>query len=165
MALTVENGTGLSAADAYISVMDADIYHAAMNNTAWATLSSAQKEAAIRYATIYLDSRYSWRGTIVEDDQALGMPTEDGYDDQGREITGLPAKVANACAEMALMHHQNPVNAVMEARVIAEEVTGAVRVQYSDRNGNEGVRYPVIDRMIKGLYTGGGIQFIESMAS
>jgi len=53
----------------------------------------------------------------------------------------------------------------MEARVIAEEVTGAVRVQYSDRNGNEGVRYPVIDRMIKGLYTGGGIQFIESMAS
>jgi hypothetical protein len=165
MALEVEDGTGKSTADAYISVTDADGYHSARNNTAWADLSTAQKEAAILYATAWIDSRYTWRGTIVEEDQALGLPTEDGEDDQGREITGLPLKVAHATAELALIHSATPLNATLGPQVVEQEVVGAVKRRFSERYGNEGYRYPIIDKLLKGLHYGGQFQVLESMGS
>lgn len=167
MALTVEDGTGTSEtpANAYVSIADADAYHVDHNNTAWAALSDAQKTAAILYATSYIDSTRTWRGAIVEETQGLGLPTEGGYDDHGREITGLPLRVAHATAELALIHATNPINAVLGPRVIEQEVTGAVRRVFSDRNGNEGIRYPMVEKMLKGLFNGGGIQFLESMSA
>lgn len=165
MAIVVEDGTGLSTAEAYISVADADGYHSARNNTAWAALSEVEKEAAILYATAWIDSRYSWRGTIVSDTQALGLPTEDGEDDQGREITGLPLKVAQATAELALIHSTKPLNATLGPQVVEEEVVGAVKRRLSERYGNEGNRYPMIDKMLKGLHYGGQFQVLESMGA
>lgn len=165
MALVVEDGHGLSNADAYISVVDFLAYHVDMNNTSAASLTNAQIEANIRYATIWMDARYRWRGDVVEDDQSLGMPTENGYDDQGREIIGLPIKVANACAELALMHYTYPLNAVLSPRVIEQEVVGAVRRKFADSSGNEGNRFPIIDQMLKGLYNSGALQFVESMGA
>lgn len=165
MSLVVEDGTGLSAANAYVSVADFLAYHAAMNNAGASALTTAQIEADIRYATIWMDARYNWRGDIVEDDQALGIPTENGYDDQGREITGLPTRVANACAELAYLHSQNALNPILGPRVVEQEVVGAVRRRFSDKTGNESYRYPFVDQMLKGLYTSFGVQFIESMGS
>lgn len=165
MTLVVEDGTGLSTANAYISVADFAAYHSARNNVAAAALSTAEIEAAIIYATVWMDARYSWRGDIVDDDQALGLPTEDGEDDQGRNITGLPTRVANACAELAFMHTQKPLNAILGPLVIEQEVVGAVKRKFSDRIGNEGNRYPMIDLMLKGLYIAGGVQFLESMGA
>ena len=165
MAIVVEDGTGLSTANAYVSVADFLAYHVAMNNTGAASLTTAEIEAAIRYATIWMDGRYAWRGDIVDDDQALNLPTENGKDDQGRDIEGLPLRVANACAELSYMHTGAPLNATLEPRVIEEEIAGAIMVKYSDRNTNEGTRYPSIDQMLKGLYNSGGVQSIASMSS
>jgi len=165
MALIVEDGNVVSGANAYISNADFLAYHAARNNTAVASLASAVVDAAILYATEYLDSNYVWRGTPVDDDQELGLPTEDGYDDQGREIIGLPAQVVKACAELAYLHIQSPLNASIGPRVIEQEVVGAVKRKFSDRNGNEGTRYPFISKMLKGLCISGGVQFVESMGA
>ena len=165
MALIVEDGTGVSGANAYISRADFLTYHSDRNNASAAALSSTVIDAAILYATEYLDSKYQWRGTPVDDDQSLGFPTEGGYDDQGREITGLPVQVPKATAELALLHVTSPLNSTLGPRVVEQRVEGAVHVIYSDKNGNEGTRYPFIDRMLKGLYTSGGVQFIESMGA
>ena len=43
MSLIVEDGTGLAGAESYVSVTDADTYHDKRGNTAWATLTTAQK--------------------------------------------------------------------------------------------------------------------------
>ena len=166
MALIVEDGTVLSSsANAYISVEDATEYHADRNNTAWAALSEVEQEAAILYATAWIDAKYRWRGTIVDDEQALSLPTEGGYDDQGREITGVPLRVAHATAELALIHATAPLNSVLGPRVIEQEVVGAVRRVFSDRNGNEGNRYPIVEKLLTGLHNSGGVQFIESMSA
>lgn len=165
MALIVEDGSGVSGANAYISRADFLTYHAERNNTAAAALSVALIDAAILYATEYLDSKYQWRGDIVSDSQFLGFPTEGGYDDQGREIIGLPEKVVKACAEVAYIHTQTPLTATLGPRVVSQEVVGAIKQTYADVNSNEGNRYPFIDRLLKGLYVSGGVQFLESMGA
>ena len=164
MALIVEDGTGLSTANVYITLAGADAYHLERNNTAWAAMSEAARNAALLYATAYLDSKYLWRGTVVDDDQALGMPTENGVDDQGRDIEDLPARVGYATAEMALIHGTNPLTATLGPRVIEQEVVGAVKRRFSDRSGNEGVRYPIVDILLKGLHAG-GTRFVVSMGA
>ena len=165
MALIVEDGTGVSGANAYISRADFLTYHADRSNTGAAVLTPAVIDAAILYATEYLDSKYQWRGGLVSDDQYLGFPTVGGYDDQGRGISGLPDRVIKACAELAYIHTQTPLTAALGPRVISQEVVGAVKQTFSDVNGNEGNRYPFIDRLLKGLYVSSGVQFLESMGS
>lgn len=152
--LTVEDGTGLSNADAYISTDDADTYHGDRNNGDWSELSTEQKEAAIRYATAWIDARFTWRGTIKEDDQALGWPRENAKDDEGRTLTGVPKRVSNACAEIALAHTSNALNAVQGPRVTSESVEGAVSVTYADTAGNQGEEYPLVEAMLRGLVIG-----------
>ena len=73
MALVVEDGTGLSTAESYISVADADTYHSDRGNALW-TGTDAVKEEALRQATEYLDATYDWKGSISLTTQALNWP-------------------------------------------------------------------------------------------
>ena len=166
MALIVEDGTGLPTANAFISYTGASTYHSDRGNIAWAQASEAKGNAAILYATEYINSTFQWRGTsIVEDDQALNLPTKGGYDDQGREIIGLPVQVPRATAELALVHLEEKLNETLGPRVIEQEVVGAVKRRFSDRSANEGVRYPFLAVMLKGLHSGGAVSFIIPMCS
>ena len=99
MALIVEDGTGVSGANAYISRADFLTYHADRNNTGAVVLTPAVIDAAILYATEYLDSKYQWRanlsgGSVAESRrgslprQALGSGRRDT---RGREMTGPDA--------------------------------------------------------------------------
>lgn len=60
MSLTVEDGSGLANANGYVSVADADAYHAARGTAAWAGTSDV-KGAAIVRATAYIDAAYRAR--------------------------------------------------------------------------------------------------------
>lgn len=107
MALIVEDGTGKTDADAYISVADADTYHAAhSNDTDWTAASTGEKEKGIRLATQYLDARYvgRWIGARKQENQALAWPRSGGVDSDGYTIDddSLPVKLTHACAELAL---------------------------------------------------------------
>ena len=53
MTLVIEDGTGKSNAESYISVADADTYHSNRGNTDWAALTTAEKERLLRIATDY----------------------------------------------------------------------------------------------------------------
>jgi hypothetical protein len=106
MSLIVEDGTGRSDAESYCSVATADTYHTAFGNAAWAALLEADKEAALRQATRYLDSKYAnrWLGTRVYEDQALAFPRSgiEDYDGFTVDADSVPIKIQNATAEMAL---------------------------------------------------------------
>lgn len=104
MALVVEDGTGLSTAESYISVADADTYHVARGHTTW-TGTDAVKEAALRVATTYIDGTYRTRfpGTKLTKEQALQWPRSGATDAEGWEIeeTEIPTALKNATAEAA----------------------------------------------------------------
>ena len=105
MTITVEDGTGLAAADAYISEADADTYFSAIGNTTWSDASSGDKEQAIVKATRYMEKRFGnkWKGIIASSTQALGWPRDYVYDERGTELDDqVPTAIAHACAEYAL---------------------------------------------------------------
>ncbi len=105
MAITIEDGTGLSNAEAYVSVADCDTYHSNRGNAAW-TGADSVKEEALRKATAYLEGIYAQRfvGTKGSSTQALSWPRENAYDRDGVLISGnaLPQALVDAQAELAL---------------------------------------------------------------
>lgn len=105
-AFVVENGTGLAAANSYLSEADADQYHEDYGNpAAWTALTSAQKTEHLVKATRYLDGTYQdrWKGTRNSRAQGLDWPRNfvqiDGFH---LPTTPLPPSLADATAIMAL---------------------------------------------------------------
>lgn len=152
MPLTVEDGTGLATADSYASRADADAYHAARGNAAWAAASTDARDAALRKATQYLDTRYRWVGNRSTLTQALEWPRyfvpKLGYP------TGWPqVRVVHACIELALRALSVDLLADDEGRDVLSEQVGPISVTYGPTGG--GVRYPVADLLLSPLVLGG----------
>jgi hypothetical protein len=103
MSLITEDGTGLSTAESYLSVSDADTYWSNRSNTTWSAATTPAREAALRKATEYLDATFRWVGTIASTTQALGWPRTGAYDHEARHLVDeVPTLVENATAELAL---------------------------------------------------------------
>lgn len=152
MSLTVEDGTGLATADSYASRADADAYHAARGNAAWAAASTDARDAALRKATQYLDTRYRWVGNRSTLTQALEWPRyfvpRLGYP------SGWPQpRVVHACIELALRALSVDLLADDEGRDVLSEQVGPISVTYGPTGG--GVRYPVADLLVSPLILGG----------
>lgn len=105
MTLVVEDGTGKSDAESYISVANTDLYHEKFDHSNWIG-STVIKEAALRKATQYLDGKYQsvYPGNRIDTDQALGWPRVGATYLDGMEIldTVVPIEIINATAELAL---------------------------------------------------------------
>lgn len=94
MAFVVEDGTGLSNANAYIAVAFADAWFLDVGDTSW-TGSDAVKEQAIVRATRYIDTVFAGRvlSTPLVSTQALLFPRV--------QWEGVPVGVQRATAEYA----------------------------------------------------------------
>jgi hypothetical protein len=105
MALIVEDGTGKTDAESYLSVADADTYHSKHRAPAsWTAADEAAKERALRLATLHMDTNYKprWIGLRSSEDQALDWPREDVWIDRVYyESSELPVQLLNATAEFA----------------------------------------------------------------
>lgn len=109
MALIVEDGTGKSDAESYLSVADCDTYWTKHGDpTTWSGATTAAKEEALRMATQYLDVVYGarFRGYRVDEDQSLAWPRSGIIDRDGYEVPddALPSKLEEATAEAAHRH-------------------------------------------------------------
>lgn len=107
MPLVVEDGTGLSNANAYVSESFVDTFHADRNNTSWADATSPEKQAAIIRASEYIDKRFGrrFRGFRKLKEQALEWPRLSSFDDDGFLFSGtddLPRQLEKAAAEYSL---------------------------------------------------------------
>lgn len=148
MALIVEDGNGMSDAEAYISVSEATAYFAARGNTAWAALSDTQREQALRLSTDYMGAVYGprWCGERLTDTQALDWP---------RGEPGVPEAVKRANAELAVRASAGALLGDQGAQV-ASETVGPISVTYAD-GARQGTRYAAVDASLKsaGLLCGG----------
>lgn len=165
MGLTVETGQGLADADAYLSVEEADAYHAAHSaSSTWSGAITANKEKAIRLATQFLDIRYGarWCGTRASVDQALDWPRASASDSDGNLLgsTVIPRAVKHAAAEAALRcissdlmaDQSNPSGVKRETTVVGPIET---TVEYAMPNG-PAAEYPVIDGLLRKIANSAG---------
>jgi len=107
MAFTEEDGTGISGANAYVSVTFVDTHHDDRGNTAWVDFSTAEKQSAIIRATDYIDKRFGlrFRGVRSSKEQDLEWPRLSAFDADGFLLSGtdaLPRQLTKATAEYAL---------------------------------------------------------------
>jgi hypothetical protein len=173
MALVVEDGTGKSDAESYVSVADADAYHVARSQTGWAGTNAA-KEALLRRATELLDASYAWRGTIATEAQGLRFPREGILDRDKREIAAneVPTAIVRACCELALLllggqgvggGFGSTATATGTVRRVR---AGSVEVEYADAGRVASPASPsnvlpdgageLLDRILAGLYVAPG---------
>lgn len=112
-AFEVETGTASSTSNSYASVAEGDTYFAWIGGdaeTVWAAASTEEKEDALRNGTTYIDDAYRsrWKGTIVDEEQALSWPrfgvvTADGF---GIDHDVIPPLLKQATLEAAIRYMQ-----------------------------------------------------------
>lgn len=93
-AFVVEDGTGLSSATSYVSVVEADSYIGSfvLDTTYWGSLSIADKEKRLMIASKWLDSSLVWESEKLNSDQGLEFPRLSfGFPDAIKESTILLA--------------------------------------------------------------------------
>ena len=82
---TVDDGTGLTGSNSYVSVSDTDDYHTGRGNTSWTdgSITDASKKDALVRATDYVDKRFGskyrgWRSSTTQALQWRMMPDISG---------------------------------------------------------------------------------------
>lgn len=169
MAFTVETGAGLAAANAYVSVADADAYFADRGDpTAWSGATDPAKQAAIVKATDYIEKRFGHRfvGTKGSSTQALSWPRDNAYDRDGFLLADdeVPTKVANATAEYALraiaatLMPDPTINVDTAGQIVRkhEKVGPIERELEYQGSGGDLPAYPHADLMLRGMLIPGG---------
>lgn len=122
MALVVEDGTGLSNADSYESLTDADTYATNYGLTDWSALAAspgvddAKKEVALRNATLNIDIARIYLSEKLKDTQSLEFPRKD-------TDIGMPERVRQAAVILANLYIQG-VDLDEVAEVISEISVG-----------------------------------------
>jgi hypothetical protein len=158
MALVVETGAGLADAEAYCSVAAADARHTAFGNTAWADLSTADKEVALRKATAKLtqDYRTRWKGERRTSAQALDWPRY-GVRVECIYLANdtVPADIVNACADLAVKASSEDLTPDLERGIVREKV-GPLETEY-DRYSPQSKRYAAIDRALAPYMVGSSV--------
>jgi hypothetical protein len=126
LTLIVEDGSGMSTAESYVSAADASTYFAAHGGatTAWTAATSGEQEAALRYARVWMDARYMWPGSIMKLSQALEWPRYGAFDSDGRIYLGVPQVIKDAQCELAKEHLNLALNTpVTQANFISSVST------------------------------------------
>jgi hypothetical protein len=167
MTLIVENGTGMSTAESYISVADATSYHSDRGNINWGLLTVQQQEQALRRATDHMLGEYRnrWNGSRVTSTQYLDWPRLGVIkkDSQGANgVYGMfvvpqsivPVEVKNACAELAIRAAAGPLREDLTQAIVREKI-GPLDTTY-DKATSEQTRYSDVDAMLRVLLRGGG---------
>lgn len=164
MALETETGAGSATAESFCSVADADAYHAGRGATLWATITTTEKEQALRRATDYMGQTYRlrWSGYRKTDSQALDWPRYNAVKPDstvGRFMAYysdsiVPTEVRNACAELALKAAGGELLADV-GQAVTERTVGPITTKFAP--GSVAVkRYPAVDRLLAPLLADGG---------
>lgn len=155
--LIVEDGTGLSNADSYTSLVEANLYHANHGNVDWSDIDATTKEQLLRKATDYMVAQYRLQyagyrrySTQSLDWPRLYVPLIDSLSanvfPQYVDFDIVPTTVKNACAELALKSYTAILMQDLTQGVIREKVD-VIEVEY-DKYSPQQTRYAQIDAML-----------------
>lgn len=164
MALVVEDGTGLANAESYASVADATTYATDRELTAWTagTVTDANREAALRRATEYIEAEYGQRfaGVPLTTTQALHFPLEGA--------TAVPVGIQRATIELAIIALSGALYTVEDAaRQVVSQSRGVgplqTSVTYRDTDAIQR-RYRQVDKLVAPYLRDRGLQLVVRRA-
>lgn len=163
MALEVEDGTGKTNSESFISVADADTRHTNLGNTAW-TGTTAAKEQALRKATEYMQQAYRerWKGNKHTVGQALAWPRNSVVVDGFVTIASgvVPTEVKNACADLALKALSETLAEDLERGIVREKV-GPIETEY-DAASPQAKRFRAIDMTLSPYLKSGQASLVRA---
>lgn len=168
MSLITEDGSVVANAESYVSVANADTYHANRGNDTWGGLTVAEKEEALRRATDYMLQQYraDWKGFRKDGTQKLDWPRSFVYlEPFVHGIVGtypylvpdtiVPDEVKNACAELAWRAAAGDLSPDLTRGKLRTQV-GPLSVQY-DPASPENKRYRSVDAYLQPYLDSTGI--------
>lgn len=154
--LETEDGTAKANAESLITVADADTYFTGRGITNWATLSTTEKEQALRRATDYMEQAYGqkWKGERTKHTQALSWPRY-GVCANGFDVDSdvVPVPVQRACAELALRAAAGEL-APDVGRLAKREKVDVLEVEY-ESGALPYVRFRAVDNLLAPYLEGG----------
>ena len=163
MTFITETGEGLPDAEAYASIAEADARCASLGKTAWAALAEADKEIALRKATLFMATyRPRWAGRRVYQHQALDWPrynvVVDGFTVPS---TIVPADVVNACIDLAVRASSGEdllPDLDTGSNAIKKDKTGPLETEYFQNTTDARERFVAVDALLAPYFgsAGGG---------
>jgi hypothetical protein len=129
--LTVEDGTGLTNADSYVSLADFKAY---CDGRGYGYTGSADDvlEQKLRLASDYVDTIFRYKGMRLVNGQAREFPRTSLIDDSGYEVTGVPGRVLRATSELAFKGLTEDLYVDLDrGGRIASESVGPISVSYA----------------------------------
>ncbi len=159
MTLVVEDGSGITGAESYLSVADGD--NLLGNNGAWKAANDESKESALRMASSYADVRWVnvlGASSVVNETQGLAFPRANLFGKGGVKIQGIPKNWITAVALYAGQEVGGglwPSAVTQQADVKSLKVTvGPITKETTFVNGAERAfkSYPQADTMIRALF-------------
>jgi hypothetical protein len=169
----VEDGTALATAVSYVSIAEANEYHAHFGSVTWAALPIGQKKAALVKATRYMVQKYRmrWKGDRVSSTQALDWPrnfvqyadyafiTRNGSQQIGGYFhypaDEVPVEIKNACCEMAIYSLSGALFDE-QGQTVKREKVGPLEVEYQDYT-QAGRTYPAVDGILAPFFKPRGL--------
>ena len=156
--MIVEDGTGKTNADSYVTVEFSDDYFSARGVSEWASLSAAQKEQSLIRATDYIDNIFQWCGKKATKEQALRFPRVNLVDYEGNEIEGIPTCLKQAVCDAAqlvsggteLFHTKNENGDVVSETITTLSFTYA-KSEKSEKT-TQTTLYDSINTKLRGLF-------------
>ncbi len=133
MALIAEDGTGLSNADSYVSVAQADSYVSdTFFSGEWVTNDTTTKEKLLKNATRLIDSFFDFNGEKSVATSSLRWPRTGVYDKDGIEISSalVPKGIIFATIEMAIALQANNFVGENESRGVSSVKVDAIEIQF-----------------------------------
>jgi hypothetical protein len=157
--LVLEDGSGVTGANAYIAIADADSYHSARGNATWIETSTSPdqgKAAAIIRATAAIDARYRARFQGYKThgrEQPLQWPRTSAWDTEGLAIASdeIPQEIKDAVCEAALREIVEAGSMFPDLDPQAKRLkAGSVEIEYAGDATPQTV-YQLIDGILAGL--------------
>lgn len=167
MAITIEDGTIIAGADSYITVAEADTIIAKYGkDSKWSSKVDSEKEALLVQAAGYLDTKYNWKGTLVNLSQEMSFPRCGIYvDDMLVSESSIPTAIKRAQAFLAAEAIDTPLFSTKQGTdgsgaLTANKVkVGPIEIEKSfDENGSTSSmqpRFTEVDALVRILTAGG----------
>ncbi len=158
MALTVEDGSGVTDADSYVSLDEADQYlEDKCEAQEWANTEVEEKEEILRFASMFLDGSYSWKGSRSVEQQGLSWPRKEvRVDGITLSSTKVPDRIKKAVFELALKTAKAPILEDVDSAPIKKESFGPFSIEYGSTENGGQKKFAMVDFLVSPYVQGGG---------
>jgi hypothetical protein len=149
--LILETGAGLSNANSYASLAEAESYHEGRSHvSAWTALTLTEKTVALVEATLLIDVYLDWDGSKATEAQALRWPRVGVVDRDGYAIdsTVIPLWLKQATAEQGRRLQESDRTAEPDLLEFSSLSVGPISL-VKDQGSRKSVLHEVVIALLK----------------